>query len=218
MLLQRFETQKLFYDEYPYKLTVINSLCVIFREKNLSYAKSELDNLQSKLEKSEPLTRRTGINRINTIDVADVFEAQNMYIEFCNQSDYKLRVEHPRIQIYSHNYNWLMYLTTKLDHCIEFWEPNPNTSLEKNIIVVHEPVNYEYKITLGHQVDPALAKWIRSNPDKAKAGHVCLHEIENNGYVKGFYFYVRDEKILQLINLFCKPTRIDKLVYHIKNW
>ena len=36
---------------------------------------------------------------------------------------------------------------------------------------------------------------------------------KNNGFTKGLYFYVRDEKILQLLNLFIgKIQRIDKIV------
>lgn len=70
---------------------------------------------------------------------------------------------------------------------------------------------------MGDNVDPNLAEWIISNKDKAKAGPVCLQEIANNGYVKGYYIYIRDEKIIQLLNLFIgNIQRIDKLVYIAK--
>ena len=52
------------------------------------------------------------------------------------------------------------------------------------------------------------------NQNKVKIGQVCLEEIKNNGYVRGFYFYVRDEKVLRLVTLMIgnSITRIDKIV------
>jgi hypothetical protein len=74
---------------------------------------------------------------------------------------------------------------------------------------------YEYKVTLNRGVDPALADWIRKNTGKAKAGNLCLETIEQTGYTKGFYIYVRDTKVLQLLSLFIgKVQRVDKLVYN----
>ena len=43
--------------------------------------------------------------------------------------------------------------------------------------------------------------------------------LANNGYVKGYYIYIRDEKIIQLLNLFIgNIQRIDKLVYIAKTY
>lgn len=213
--LNKFNTIKLFYDEFPYKILVRNRLSYIFREKNLSNAKTELDALQQKYERGEPLVR-SSFRREEIIDHDTFIEAKNLYIEFCKQKDFKLRVEAPNMQIYSHDYNWLTLLSNKIKSTIEFWEPLDATvqSLEKNVILINAPSEYEYKVTLNLGVDPALANWIRSNPGKAQAGKVCLDTIENNGYTKGYYFYVRDSKVLQLLNLFIgKVQRIDKLVY-----
>ena len=129
----------------------------------------------------------------------------------------KTRIENNLIHVYSHNYNWLQQLASKFN-ANEFWEPRIDISkFDKNTIVIDEPSIYEYKVTLGDNVDPNLAEWIISNKDKAKAGPVCLQEIANNGYVKGYYIYIRDEKIIQLLNLFIgNIQRIDKLVYIAK--
>ena len=48
--LNKFETTKLFYDEYPYKLVVVNALSHIFRDKNLSRAKEDLSKLQQQFD------------------------------------------------------------------------------------------------------------------------------------------------------------------------
>jgi hypothetical protein len=214
--LNRRETTKLFYDEYPYKLVVVNGLAFSFREKNLANAKADLDLLQQQYDQGEPLVRGSfGYSR--PVDYDTFFEAKNLYIEFCKQDDFKLRVSNPYMQIYSHDYNWLVMLSTKIKSACEFWEPKEGnlSALEKNVILVNSPVEYQYKVTLGHTCDKNLASWIKNNTDKVKAGNICLDTIENSGYVRGMYFYVRDEKILQLLNLFVsKLARIDKLVYN----
>ena len=41
-----------------------------------------------------------------------------------------------------------------------------------------------------------------------------LQEVKNNGYVNGMYFYVRDEKVLQLIQIIIGGNikRVDKFI------
>ena len=214
--MKRFDTVKLFYDEYPYKLVVRNSLSHIFRDKNLPNAKQEIDILQDFLVKGQPLTRTTYL-RSETVELQTFLEAQKLYIEFNQFTDYKLRIENPLMQIYSHNYEWLVNITRRVKNCIELWEPNSKVQLEPNVILTDKPSIFEYKVTLGLEVDPGLATWITANPDKAKAGATCLKEIANKGYTRDFYIYIRDEKILQLLNLFVSNiARVDKLVYIAK--
>lgn len=214
--MQKRETVKLFYDEYPYKLVVRNGLSHIFRDKNLPVAKQEIDKLQDLLVKGKPLVRNTFL-RTEPVELQTFLEAQKLYIEFIQANDYKLRIQNPLMQIYSHNYKWLLSIANKIKNCIEIWEPNPNVQLEPNIILIDKPTQFRYKVTLGLGVDPGLANWITNNPDKAKAGETCLKEIANKGYTKDFYIYVRDEKILQILNLFVSNMpRVDKLVYATK--
>jgi len=212
-LLKRFETTKLFYDEYPYKVTLKNNLGHIFRDKNLAFAKQEIDRLQQKYDQGLPLVRVAYLKE-HKYEVETFLEARDLYIEFSKQDDYKLRIQNPYMQIYSHDYDWLHYISEKIKSTFEFWEPNQKLpTLEKNVIVVEEEPEYLYKVTLDSTVDANLASWIRNNPGKAKAGRTCLETIENNGFCRGFYFFVRDDKILQLLNLFIgKVQRIDKLV------
>lgn len=209
-LLKIHETTKLFYDEYPYKLSILNSLGHIFREKNFKSARDQLDELQLMYERSEPLVR--GSHRVKTYDVDTFKECKKLFAEFTSRDDYKLRIENPVIQVYSHDRDWLIKLASIVDVPLQFFEPK--TVLEKNTILVSTPTNYEYKVTLSTTPDPGLATWILNNPTLAKAGPVFLEEVRNSGYTKGLYFYVRDEKILNLVNLMLgKSSRIDKLVY-----
>lgn len=214
--MKKFDTVKLFYDEYPYKLVVRNSLSHIFRDKNLPNAKKEIDKLQDLLVKGQPLTR-TAFLRSESVELQTFLEAQKLYIEFNQFTDYKLRIENPLMQIYSHSYDWLINITQKIKNCVELWEPNSKFNLEPNVILIDKPNTFRYKVTLGLEVDPGLATWITANPDKAKAGATCLREIANKGYTRDFYIYIRDEKILQLLSLFVTNIpRVDKLVYIAK--
>jgi len=184
--LKKFDTVKLFYDEYPYKLVVRNSLSHIFRDKNLPNAKKEIDKLQDLLVKGQPLTR-TAFLRSESVELQTFLEAQKLYIEFNQYTDYKLRIENPLMQIYSHSYDWLINITRKIKNCVELWEPNSKVELAPNVILIDKPNDFEYKVTLGLEVDPGLATWIAANPDKAKAGATCLKEIANKGYTRDFY-------------------------------
>jgi len=209
-LLKYLETTKLFYDIYPYKLVFHNSLGYIFREKKFNFARDELDSLQLLYEKGEPLVR--GSYRQKTYDISTFEECKILYREFTKRDDYKIRVENPSIQLYSHDLDWLEKIGKLVKNAYAIYKPR--VPLTKNTIIIQHPSEYTYKITLPAKVDPSLSKWIRNNPSLAKAGNTCLEEISNNGYVKGFYFYVRDEKILGLVNLMLgKSCRVDKLVY-----
>lgn len=214
--MKKCETTKLFYNIYPYKVVLTNALATIFREKNLAHAKEELDALQRCFDQNLPLVRKRW-RKEEHLSYKTFFDAKNLYIEFSKNLDFKLRVDYNTMQIYSHEYAWLKLIAEKFK-ANEFWEPIVDLNkLEKNVIVVKEKPAYEYKITLDTNVDPNLADWIDNNPGKAKAGAKCLDCIRNNGYTRGFYFYVRDDKILQLLNLFTgKLQRIDKLVYIAK--
>ena len=144
--LRKSETTKLFYDEFPYKLVINNSL----------------------------------------------------------------RVSNPRMNVYSHDRDWLLMLSVKINSACEFYEPSKQhlSMLSKNVILLDTIPEYEYKITLGDRCDSNLANWIVNNPDKAKAGPVCLSTIARGAYTNGLYFYARDEKILQLLN---KPVSCNRI-------
>ena len=209
--MKKCETTKLFYNEYPYKVVISNVLAPIFREKNLAQAKDVLDQIQSVYEENLPLVRNYGM-RVEHISHKTFFDAKNLYIEFSKKLAFKLRVERCTIQVYSHEHQWLSHILSSANDAQKDDLVN-KLKLDKNVIR-YLITNTEYKVSLGESVDPALANWILSNKDKAKAGPVCLREIANSGYVKGFYIYVRDEKVMQLLTLFIgNVQRIDKLVY-----
>lgn len=208
--MKYLETRKLFYDEYACKLSFYNSLAHIFREKNFKFARDELDQLQLMYERNEPL--KLGSLRTKTYDVDTFKECKILFKEFTSREDYKIRIESPNVQVYSNDKEWLVKLASIIKKPSEFYQPS--IVLEKNTILVDKPINYDYRITVGSKVDPALARWITANPTLAKAGPVFLEEVKNNGYCNGLYFYARDAKVLNLVSLMLgKTCRVDKIVY-----
>lgn len=218
--LLRSETTKLFYNEYAYKLVVRNQLAHLFREKNYSWAKQNLDKLQHQFENGRhDLIFVRGL-RNEAVDPWDLQQAQLMFHEFTRFDDMKLRVEQPRIQVYSNNLTWLEKLSNKLDQVVEWWEPQPHNLdlLKANTIISNKHKGFDYKVTLSKRTPNSFANWVDNNRDKIKMGPVTYQEIKNQGYTKGLYFYVRDEKVLNLVNIMIAGSiqRIDKIVYSVK--
>lgn len=217
-LLQKFETNKLFWDKYLYKLVLTNKLANIFREKRFSYTRDVLDQLQQLYDDKELLIYNRGYRRQDVITEETFRNAQLIFKFLTVHDDYKLRVEQSSISIYTNDKIWLDQIALKLSKVArEYWEPDPEriSQLEEGIIFVDKAVDYQYKITLGQKQFDAhgLWKWCVSNPSQAKVGPVLLEELKNNGYVNNMYLYVRDDKVLQLLSLICSNIRrVDKLV------
>lgn len=215
--MNKFETTKLFYNEYKYKLVIRNQLAHLFREKQFSLTKTHLDKLQQDFENGRRLILQRYL-RQDTVDVADFQEAQILFNELTQRDDYKLRVENPRMQIYSNDKTFLEKLVHKLRFCLEYWEPSSELLIENNTVVLSRPMPFEYRVTLKSRTNRDFARWYESNKSKVKIGRVCLEEIQKGGYTNGLYFYVRNERILNLIMIIIgnNISRIDKVVYKQK--
>lgn len=216
------ETNKLFYNEYLYKITFQSVLTRLLRSRNLSYIDSELNELQEKFTNnnlfvSYHLRFRSAIS----ISLLDLKDAQ-LFHKFvkANKDLCKTRFEGSVISVYSNDKKKLLNLLNKINcsDSKEFFSPDlKNINLltrKSNVILVNNPPEFEYKVTLGTQKDYSFIKWINNNPNKAKASDALNYYASKQGEVSGMYFYVKDEKILQLIQLLgIKIRRIDNLIY-----
>jgi hypothetical protein len=216
--LKKCKTNKLFWDEHPYKLVVRNRIAPIFRNRNLSHARQVLDNLQSCFIEGKPLYLRRG-NRKDSIADDQFQDAKKLLHFFSKHDDYRLRVEYTSLSIYATDHHWLMQISKSLNqHSVaEFWEPESNIlqHLEKNVIILDEKINYNYKVTLGNRKgNSGFAAFSKTNPHLVRVGPVLMKELETAGYVSGMYFYARDEKTIQLCQLILDNIRrIDKIIY-----
>lgn len=202
-----------------YRLTIQHNLGVIFRDKNISYAREVLDSLQLQAESGEDIIWKKSYRYSVPITQESFATAQFLLAEFTAQGhdNYKLRCEHPFMNIYSNDIHWLETLKKRNLSIESFTKPDIKdiSNLKPNIIVTNDdPIEFEYKVTVGNQVSSGLSNWIEANPDKCKAGPKFLDDVKNNGYVSGMYFYVRDEKVLQLIQIIIGGNikRIDKFI------
>lgn len=234
MKLRLFETKKLHYGKYLYKLVIRNRLSHIFRTEfqrdgKLGYAKQKLDQCNTVYHEAIKNT-----NVISAIDIPwssynllldqipidEYFDAIELYHVLKNSSDYQLRIEVNQLYLYSNNRNFVVNLNNTLRNCVEFWEPNPETietlNSDQNIIISDKPVDFKYKITFGRKHgSTALANWIRNNPMLAKIGATAMYYCEQESWVKGYYFYVKDDKALFMAQMIVGNNiqRIDKIVY-----
>lgn len=213
--MKKYETTKLFYNKYAYRLQICNSLAVCFREKNLSFARQVLDKLQHQFENKEPLEFRLGL-RGRPVSESYFKDAKRLLTVFSNMEDYKLRVEQNYINVYANDEDWINRVKNSIqtDHSIiSLYKPG-NYKLDANTIIVDKDNGFQYKITLGNKSgSPEFALWADNNPKLVKVGPVLREECLNSGWVSGCYFYARDDKTLQLVALIINNIRrIDKLV------
>jgi hypothetical protein len=217
-LLKTKETTKLFYNDYLYKLEIRNSLSNYFREKNLSLARNILDSLQSLYDHGDPLEIIRGLRKYSILE-EDYFDARRLYSMFSNNTfNYKLRVRSNYMSIYSNNFQWLENIIAQLqpDSIISLYKPDSSVlnEIKKNTIIVKNDNGYQYRVTFGNKLgEQSFAQWAEANPKQVKIGSICLETSFDEGYVDGMYFYIRDEKTLQLCSLVTNNIRrVDKLI------
>jgi len=216
--LKKYETNKLFYNKYAYRLTICNSLAICFRGKNLSFARQVLDKLQHQYEDKESLTFRIGI-RLKPVSVTHFKDAKRLLKVFTEMEDYKLRVERNYISVYANDPDWINTVKDCIytsDSLTSLHKPGKGFEhlLDGSTILVDTDNGFQYRVTLGNKTgSPEFAAWADNNPKLVKLGRVLRRECKNSGWVSGCYFYARDEKTLHLINLIINNIRrIDKLV------
>lgn len=223
------ETKKLHYNQYLYKLSIPNKCAYFFRTEfqkdgHLNYARQRLDILHQYYNPKEKLLIVPWTNNSRMYDeipVEHYYDAIDIYRTLKGKKDLTIRIETFTINIYSNDRKFLISLSNKLRHrFIEFWEPAPedvdSLLTQENIIIVNKPPLYLYKITLGKgKGSSSLAKWIDANPTLAKMGDVAKSECYKNGWVKGYYFYVKDQKSLLIAQMLVGDNiqRIDKMMY-----
>lgn len=228
--MKLYETKKLHYKQYLYKLVISNRLASYFRTEfqkdgRLDYARLKLDEINKHYNPKDSLIRIPWSSNSffrDEIPAEDFWDAIDIYRYLKTKNEYKIRCEIFSLIIYSNDRNTLITLSNKLrTNRIEFWEPDPANIdallTNDNIILVNSPPKYEYKITFGKKLgSPALAKWIDNNPTLGKIGDAAKDYCENGSWVKGLYFFVKDKRALLMVQMIVGDNiaRIDKLIYN----
>lgn len=232
-----FETKKLHYNKYLYKIDIGNALAAWFRTEvqkgNLEYLKTRLDECQLLHNNGETLYRWAFRTQV-PIDNQDFLDAKIIYNKLLPAEDYKIRIDswHSLI-IYSNDKELLVDIGNNIKNKhVTFWEPKKeNIDILKNtksiILVDHEP-EFKYKVMFNYKrIDPNFGNWLeKNNNNLIKVGKKTLRNVKS-GYAFNNYIYVKTEKILSLLDimtpnnirsieeLVCKHN-IDKQLYGTK--
>ena len=177
-----------------------------------------LDHCQHQLEENGKIIIN-GWRSSFILSREDLFRAQRVYSALSTtDAEYQLRIEGTSFVIYSTDRDWLHNLGNYVD-ASEWWEPA--STLEPNTIVMGPTMQgWGYKITLGSKVPKDFHTWALNNTHKLKIGNTLLKSISKKyTYLDGYYFYVKDEKMLNLVTLVLGSgvRRIDKIVIEDKN-
>jgi len=213
-----YDSKKLFWNEYLYKLVIKSQLSSIFRNNKLLYARKILDELQRQADKKESL-HLTQFLRSELVSLEHFEKAKALHQMLSNKTDYCLRVEKPTVCVYSNDLDWLEEIGYKIN-ADSLHLPDPTIvdylSKEQNIVVLEKDNGCSLRVTLGVQSNTNWTNWILNNQDKVKIGPILeknLVQPQRYTTYEGLYFYVRDEKILQMISLLgINIRRIDKIV------
>ena len=226
MQLKRFESSKLFYSEYLYKLVFRNELNVIFRselqkKEKLSYARNQLDTLTEQYRNNLPLYKKQWRAEI-LIDTNDYFDAMTTYSVLKKSTEYKLRIDpYSTITLFSNNKDFLLDLGSKLKtDTLNFWGPDPDhidiLKSKTKIQIVDKIPELPIKVWFNStRINQDFGNWLRVNKDKCRIGTIALDSLESYGYMNGLYIYLRDEKVLNLVTLLAGASirSVEKLVY-----
>lgn len=218
-------TKKLHYGKYLYKIKIALELSFIFRSehqkgKSLRFARSKLDEWQAQLI-AGIRPKRTKYNWDSYITKEDLYRSTKVYNILVKETNYLIRCEIKTLFVYTNSEELVDKLDKNIDTVLEIHKPDPMSihllKTKENIILVSSTPEYQYKVVLGKKPGaPALPTWIRNNPNLAKMGEIAMQECTNRNWVKGYYFYVRDEKSLFIADLIVGDNiqSVYKLVYN----
>jgi hypothetical protein len=205
------KSPQLFYKKYLYKLQLYNQLNTIFRaelqkSKNLLYARDKLDEYASRYRNGEPLIQ-TFFRTEREVPMEHYIDAKNLYLILKNEfGNYKVRVETgTNFTIYTNDTALLDNIVDRVEHTVQgVWRPCTRTKhllKHDSIIVDHKP-EFPIRVLLKDERIPKdFANWLRANRDKSRIGDTALQSIDNHHYLGGFYFHVRDEKVLSIVHM-----------------
>ena len=223
--LKLFETKKLHYGKYLYKLALHNAFAPSFRtefQKNnkLSLAKAKLDETQELYDRGEMLYRTIFRSQVPVSD-EEFFDAKRLYDHLMQNDEYKIRIErYNGICLYSNDKEFLENLAKDVPYSArEFWEPNTDNIdyllTEKNVVIVDKEPEFKYKVTFNSKtMNSGFGKWLEANTDKSRVGRYTLENIYN-GYANNSYIYIRDKKVLTMIEIIVGHNirKIEELIY-----
>ena len=190
------------------------------RHGTLSFVRSELDTLREQRANGQLMFRQKF--RFDQEVTEDVYQdARRLYLILKSQKDYTLRVTpNGNITVFTNNEKLIDTIERVCSVVLEVMKPDKNEISQltdiKNIVLVDKTPEFSIRVTLNSiPTNSGILKWLSANKDKSKIGEKALDILKNGWYSNGLYFYVRDEKVLNMIYMLVGNSirRVDKLVY-----
>lgn len=180
------ETTRLWYHKYLYKAVI---------ESDHAYAFSYVDKL------TKP-----------------VFNKEKRLLSLLGNREYMSRGEGRSLSIFTNDAEIIEDLKQKWHKDLrEIWRPpvHLKNKLTPGVIFVKTPREFDIKVSFNSKKVPeGFKKWVDANPDKILIGNAARWRLDRLYPMTGFYFYLKDEKVLSLVNLLISGNikRVDRLV------
>lgn len=205
------ETTTLFAGKYNYKIVLICSASGWFRGKKYDFTQAKLDEV----EPSHYGDRWFKIKSDDELKYA--YKLLNALKSF-NDNEYDIRVESPRISVYTNNTSYIEKLASIDESNVKFiCLPGKNVKKLDPGKVVVKTLDYEYKVylaTMKKKDHSSFLNWSKDN-NKVRLTKRCIKDLGQVVSWGGSYFYVKDSKTLTMVKMFL-GTDISKVEQVIK--
>lgn len=194
--IQTKHTTRLFNGRHKYKIVLVSKAASWFRGADLDHVKKQLSNF--KTETNQP----TWVKGLNNNDLDEVLK---IVTAIKPMNDYVIRVESPYINFYtnvSSDVEKLAKLVTTSVKYVSYPAPGSEASLDDKKIIVKN-LDFEYRVTIGKtgQNYSNFVQWCEDK-DKVKLTNRAKEQLAKNGSWGGYYFYVKDDKMLTMVKMF----------------
>ena len=194
---------KLFNDTYNYKIVIVTPGAGRFRGGDTASILKKLDEVDI-------------VNDWSIQTSVDLQYAKVLCNTLSMMKDFDVRVESPRISIYSNNLGDINYIANlDVERVKYISKPLDGVTLEEGTIVMANR-DYDYRVSLGSTsiVHDAFIQWADANADKVLLTNGCRRALSRPKSYGGSYFYIKGDKTLLMskMHLGSSITKIDRIL------
>lgn len=190
------ETNKLFFDQYKYKIVLIVKTASWFRG-------NDLDNVQHKLLTREKSNHN--LSWVRNLTTADYNYTNKLLDAMKGYQNYEIRIETPYLSFYTNQEKYIEKLSSIDSEKVKYVTmPNSNTqSALDNHKVIVKKLDFDYKVHMGRTTQDfsSFINWCENNP-KIRMPKRVKRDLSKAHSWGGGHFYVKDEKSLFVVKMF----------------
>lgn len=192
------ETTSLFANKYNYKIVLICPAAGWFRQKNYDFAFTKLSEITPADYSSRWIKIKNDKDLKQSFALLDALRALDIDL-------YNIRIESPRISIYTNESKYIEQLAAVEEANVKFVCIPSKTiqKLDPGKVVV-KTLDYDYKVYLGtirKRNHSNFIEWCETN-GKIRLTKKCKTDLTKDNSWGGSYFYVKDAKTLTMVKMF----------------